>query len=64
MTEQELFKFYGADYTPLSDETSTSLLADEQIWAENNIEDDTRYNYRYAVFGARRNNYGKNTSRG
>lgn len=64
MTEQELFKFYGADYTPPSDETNTSLLADEQIWAENNIEDDTRYNYRYAVFGARRNNYGKNTSRG
>lgn len=64
MTEQELCKFYGADYKPPSDETTTSLLADEQIWAENNIEDDTRYNYRYAVFGARRNNYGKDTSRG
>lgn len=64
MTERELQCFYGADYKPPSDETTTSLLADEQIWAENNIEDDTRYNYRYAVFGARRNNYGKDTSRG
>lgn len=64
MTERELQRLYGGDYTPPSDETTTSLLADEQTWAENNIEDDTRYNYRYAVFGARRNNYGKDTSRG